>query len=244
MPPAPRVAMVLAAGLGKRMRPYTETLPKPLVRVAGRALIDRVLDRFEAIGVERVAVNVHHHRAKMEAHLAARIGPPIVLSPESELLETGGGVANALPLLGADPFYVANADNLWLDGRTPALLRLASAWDDSKMDALLLLNSGATAFGYDGLGDFFLDPLGRMRRRRGGEVAPFVYAGVNILHPRLVRDIPSPAFSLNLLWDRAQGEGRLWGIVHDGQWFHVGTPDGLAVAEAELGPPRPRAASR
>ena len=244
MPPVPRLSMVLAAGLGKRMRPYTETLPKPLVRVAGRTLIDRVLDRFAAIDIERVVVNVHHHRAQMEAHLAVRVRPPIMLSPESELLETGGGVAHALPLLGPVPFYVANADNLWLDGPTPALLRLASAWDDSKMDALLLLNSGATAFGYDGLGDFFLDPLGRMRRRKGGEVAPFVYAGVHILHPRLVRDVPSGAFSLNLLWDRAQGEGRLWGVAHDGQWFHVGTPDGLAIAEAELGPPRPRAAAQ
>lgn len=235
----PRVAMVLAAGLGKRMRPYTETLPKPLVRVGGRTLIDRVLDRFEAYGVGRVVVNVHHHRGQMESHLRERTRPPIVLSPESDLLETGGGVKNALPHLGAATFFVANADNLWLDGRVPTLVRMARAWNDGHMDALLLLNSGATAYGYEGLGDFFCNADGRLRRRSEREVAPYVYAGVHILHPRLLRKAPDGAFSLNIVWDRALAEGRLFGLLHDGQWFHVGTPEGLAIAEAELGPVRP-----
>ncbi len=235
----PRLAMVLAAGLGKRMRPYTETLPKPLVRVAGRTLVDRVLDRFETYGIERVVVNVHHHRGRMESHLHARPRPPIVLSPESDLLETGGGVKNALPYLGAAPFFVANADNLWLDGRTPTLVRMARAWNDGRMDALLLLNSGATAFGYEGLGDFFCDAEGRLRRRREREIAPDVYAGLHIVHPRLFEHAPSGAFSLNDVWDLALAEGRLFGLLHDGQWFHVGTPEGLAIAEAELGPARP-----
>lgn len=235
----PRVAMVLAAGLGKRMRPYTETLPKPLVRVAGRTLVDRVLDRFEAYGIERVVVNVHHHRGQMEAHLRGRASPPVVLSPENDLLETGGGVKHALPHLGAAPFFVANADNLWLDGCAPTLVRLARAWSDAQMDALLLLNSGATAFGYEGLGDFFCSADGRLRRRHEREIAPYVYAGVHILHPRLLQQAPDGAFSLNIVWDRALAEGRLFGLLHDGQWFHVGTPDGLAIAEAELGPVRP-----
>ncbi|MBI3710746.1 MAG: nucleotidyltransferase family protein [Proteobacteria bacterium] len=231
----PRVAMVLAAGLGTRMRPLTETRPKPLIEVAGRALIDRVLDRFAEFGVDRAVVNLHHHRQVLEAHLRGRAHPRIVFSPEAELLETGGGVAQALPLLGPDPFFVANADVLWLDGRRPALQRLAAAWDDSKMDALLLVHSAITAQGYSGPGDYFVDPLGRMRRRRFGEIAPYIFGGVQVLHPRLLRDAPSGKFSLNLLWDRAQDADRLWAIVNDGLWFHVGTPDDIVRTEAELG---------
>ncbi|MGQ0664275.1 MAG: nucleotidyltransferase family protein [Pseudomonadota bacterium] len=233
---APRRAMVLAAGLGKRMRPLTETLPKPLAPVAGRTLIDRVLDHFAAIGIERVAVNLHHHRAQLEAHLQARLHPTILLSPEPELLDTGGGVMRALPLLGSAPFYVANADIVWRDGGSPALVRLAEAWSEPDMDGLLLLHPAASARGYEGRGDYFLSQRGLARRRQNAEIAPFVFAGVEILHPRLFALAPSGAFSLRLLFDRAEAAGRLWGLVHDGQWFHVGDPEGVAEAEAELGP--------
>lgn len=241
--PLPTVAMILAAGLGKRMRPLTDTLPKPLVPVAGRTLIDRVLDRFAEAGVGRAVVNLHYFRPLLEAHLAGRSAPRIELSPEDELLETGGGVRHALPKLGAGPFYVANADVLWLDGKYPALRRLAAAWNDDAMDALLLLQRTTSAFGYDGPGDYFCDALGRLRRRRGNEIAPYIFAGLQILHPRLFAGSPEGKFSLNRLYDKAQEEGRLWGIVHDGRWFHVGTPEGLAETEAELGIPPPRRAT-
>lgn len=232
--PLPKRAMVLAAGLGKRMRPLTDTLPKPLIPVAGRTLIDHVFDRFAAVGVRDIVVNLHHHRALLEAHLKTRADLSFTLSQEADLLETGGGVARALPLLGDSPFFVSNADTLWFDGATPALARLAAAWDDGTMDALLLLQRTVTAHGYDGHGDYFLDPLGRAVRRRGHQVAPFVFAGVQILHPRLFKDAPSGAFSLNRLYDRAEVAGRLWGVAHDGLWFHVGTPDSIAATEAAL----------
>jgi N-acetyl-alpha-D-muramate 1-phosphate uridylyltransferase len=243
-PAAPRIAMVLAAGLGKRMRPLTETLPKPLLPVLGRTLLDRVLDRFEEAGIERVVINLHYFRDVMEKHLAARQRPPIELSPEPDLLETGGGVKNALPRLGAAPFYAANADILWLDGMSPALARLARAWNDDTMDALLLLQPAVSAIGYDGGGDYFADPLGRLRYRKAHELAPFIYAGVHILHPRLFSGAPEGPFSLKRLWDQAEAKGRLWGVRHDGLWFHVGTPEGLAETEAILGPPRRPAAKR
>lgn len=238
-PHAPRTAMVLAAGLGKRMRPLTDKLPKPLVPVAGRTLLDRVLDRLEAVGVEHVVINLHYFREVMERHLAGRNHPRIELSPEPVLLETGGGVKNALPRLGREPFYVLNADVLWLDGTSPALQRLARAWDDASMDALLLLQSSVAAIGYDGVGDYFADPLGRLRRRRGHELAPFIFAGVQILHPRLFAEAPDGPFSLNRLYDRAEEAGRLWGVRHDGLWFHVGTPQGLVETEALLAAPPP-----
>lgn len=235
----PHTAMVLAAGLGKRMRPLTDKLPKPLVPVAGRTLLDRVLDRLEATGIERVVINLHYFREIMEAHLAGRRSPRIELSPEADLLETGGGVKNALPRLGSEPFYVTNADVLWLDGTSPALQRLARAWNDEAMDALLLLHPTVTATGYDGVGDYFADPLGRLRRRRGNELAPFIFAGVQIIHPRLFANAPDGAFSLNRLYDRAEEVGRLWGLRHDGLWFHVGTPQGLAETEVLLADPPP-----
>ena len=228
----PSVAMVLAAGLGKRMRPLTDTLPKPLLPVAGRTLVDRVLDRFQDAGTARVVINLHHFREAMEKHLVARRQPPIELSFEPSLLETGGGIRNALPKLGGGPFYAANADVLWLDGKVPALRRLAAAWNDAAMDALLLLHPTVSAVGYEGAGDYFADPLGRLRRRRGAATAPFIYAGVQILHPRLFADAPEGPFSINVLYDRAEAAGRLWGIRHDGMWFHVGTPQGLAETEA------------
>jgi MurNAc alpha-1-phosphate uridylyltransferase len=237
----PKRAMVLAAGLGKRMRPLTDTVPKPMVAVAGQPLIDHVLDRFAAVGVRDIVVNLHHLRAKLEAHLAARRDMRITLSPEHELLETGGGVAKALPLLGDEAFFAANADMLWYDGATPALIRLGELWDEENMDALLLMQRTVTAHGYDGQGDYFLDPLGRAKRRRGQAVAPYVFAGVQILHPRLFKDAPQGAFSLNRLYDRAEEAERLYGVAHDGLWFHVGTPDSIAATEAELDymPPAP-----
>jgi N-acetyl-alpha-D-muramate 1-phosphate uridylyltransferase len=230
----PRTAMALAAGLGRRMRPLTETTPKPLLPVNGRTLLDRVLDRFAEMGIERVVVNLHHHRAAMEKHLTARTDLKVQFSPETELLETGGGVKHALPLVGSEPFFVANGDVLWLDGKRPALERLASAWDDANMDALLLVQSGASAQGYEGVGDYFLDQIGRLRRKKLGQVAPFVFAGVQILHPRLFQGAPDGPFSLNLLYDRAEAADRLYGLVHAGPWFHVGTPDDLVATEKEL----------
>ena len=230
----PAAAMVLAAGLGERMRPLTETLPKPLVEIGGRTLIDRVLDRLAAFGVARVVVNLHHHRARLEAHLAARAGPAIALSPEPELLDTGGGVAAALMRLGPDPFFVANADVLWLDGATPALERLADSWRGDAMDALLLLQSTVGARGFEGPGDYFLDPAGRARRRGGALVATHVYAGVALLAPAAFVGAPQGAFPLTRIFDRAEAEGRLWGVAHDGLWFHVGSPEAVAGTEVEL----------
>jgi N-acetylmuramate 1-kinase len=230
----PRRAMVLAAGFGTRLKPITETTPKPMVAVAGRPMIDTVLDRLEAIGVQDVVVNTHHLAEIIESHLRKRATPHIQISREEEILETGGGVTKALPLLGADPFYVINGKIIWLNGKTDALIRLAEAWDDGRMDALLLLQPTATAVGYGGPGDFFLDQLGAIRRRRHWEVAPFVYAGIQILHPRLFKDGPRGAFSLNILYDRAIDAGRLFGLRHDGEWFHVSTPEQLAEVEARI----------
>ncbi len=230
----PTIAMVLAAGHGVRMRPLTETRPKPLIEVAGRTLLDRVLDRLHGAGLRRAVVNHHHLGAMIEAHLAGRGDLEIALSPETALLDTGGGVAKALPLLGERPFFVVNGDVVWLDGTMPALARLATAWDDGKMDALLLLHPVVAAHGYDGSGDYFASPTGLLRRRAEREVAPFIFAGLQILSPKLFAGAPEGAFSLNRLYDKAEAEGRLWGIRHDGEWFHVGTPEGLAEVDEVL----------
>lgn len=228
----PTHAMVLAAGLGMRMRPITEHTPKPLVMVAGRTMLDRALDHLAAVGTTDLVVNTHWLAGCIEAHLAGHA--TITLSHEETLLETGGGVTKALPHLGAAPFYVVNSDIIWTDGATPALKRLAEFWDDGRMDALLLMQPTATAMGYDGDGDFFLDANGLPRRRRDREVAPLLFSGVQILSPRLFRDAPSGKFSLNVLYDRALEDGRLFGIVHDGRWYHVGTPDALPEVESAL----------
>lgn len=226
--------MVLAAGLGLRMRPITEKMPKALVPVAGRTLIDRAIDHLGAAGVEKVVVNLHHLGAMVERHLKHRTTPRIVFSHEPERLETGGGVANALPLLGPGPFFVANSDVLWLNGPTSALERMMERWDDKTMDALLLLHNTVDAYGYQGDGDFFADPLGRLTRRAEREIAPYLFTGVQILHPRLFEGAPTGKYSLNVLYDRAIEKERLYGIIHDGEWFHIGTPEGLAEAEAFL----------
>ncbi|MFN3076961.1 MAG: nucleotidyltransferase family protein [Alphaproteobacteria bacterium] len=231
----PRRGMVLAAGLGRRLRPITDTIPKPMVPVAGRALVDHALDRFAEARVETCVVNLHHKAEVLRQHLQGRTTPHLLFSDETDLLlETGGGVRKALPLLGEAPFYVANADVLWLNGAIPAMTRLADIWDDATMDSLLLLHSCISAYGYEGPGDFFLDPVGGIRRRGEHEVAPFLFAGVQILHPRLFAETPDGPFSLNLLFDRAIEAGRLYGIVHDGAWFHVGTPEALAQVDGWL----------
>ena len=226
--------MVLAAGLGKRMRPITATVPKPLVEVAGRALIDHSLDRLENAGVETAVVNIHYLPQLMRAHLARRRRPPeVLLSDETAgLLDTGGGIRHALPLLGDEPFYLLNSDSFWIEGARPNLRWLAGAWDDARMDVLLLLAPTVRAVGYRGRGDFRMDTNGRLTRRPEREVVPFAYAGAAILHPRLFADTPEGAFSLNVLFDKAAESERLFGVRMDGVWLHVGTPE--AIAEAEL----------
>ena len=226
--------MVLAAGLGLRMRPLTETTAKPLLTLSGRSLLDHALDRLDAAGVSQAVVNAHWQADKVAAAVAGRTAPRIALQREELLLETGGGVARALPLLGEAPFVVANGDSVWLDGPRQALGRMAAAFDPGQMDGLLLVVRGAQVDGEIGQGDFFLDPLGRVRRPRERELAPYVFAGVQILAPGLVRDVPEGPFSLNILYDRAIDSGRLFALVHDGVWFHLSTPPDLARAETAV----------
>lgn len=232
-PIRPKRGMILAAGLGKRMRPVTVATPKPLVEVAGRALIDRGLDRLERAGVERVVVNVHYLAELIRVHVGRRSSPEVVISDErSKLLDTGGGIVKALPHLGEDPFYLLNSDSFWIEGARPNLEWLAGVWRDADMDALLMVASTVRAVGYDGRGDFRMDPAGRLVRRPEREVAPFVYAGAAILHPRLFAGREAEPFSLNLLFDEALEAGRLFGMRMDGLWLHVGTPE--AIGEAEM----------
>jgi len=239
-PIIPRCAMVLAAGLGVRMKPLTDTRPKPLVEVGGKALIDHVLDRLAAAGIERVVVNVHHFADLMEGHLAARLGgrsagPAVFISDErGELLETGGGVVKALPLLGQEPFFLVNSDSIWIEGVKPNLVRLAEAFDPKRMDALLLLAAAAESVGYSGRGDYSMAPDGQLQRRGEREVVPFVYAGAAIFSPTLFVDAPPPPFSLTRLFARAEETGRLHGLRLEGVWMHIGTPAALAEAEAAL----------
>ncbi|NJR79296.1 nucleotidyltransferase family protein [Sphingomonas corticis] len=233
----PKTAMVMAAGLGKRMRPLTATRPKPLVEVAGKALLDHVLDRLRAAGVERVVVNVHYLADALEAHLRHRVdGLEVIVSDErAQLMETGGGLVKARALIGDEPFVCVNSDNLWIDGPTDAIRLLASRWDAETMDALLLMVPYARAHNHRGQGDFRLAADGRITGRRGrNRVAPFVWTGVQILHPRLIADWPAGPFSTNLFWDRAIAAGRAFGQVHQGLWFDVGTPAAIGRTEAIL----------
>jgi MurNAc alpha-1-phosphate uridylyltransferase len=233
----PATAMVMAAGLGKRMRPLTATRPKPLIEVAGRSLIDHVLDRLKAAGVAKAVVNVHYLAGSLEAHLSNRVqGIEIAISDEREaLLETGGGVTHALPLIDADPFLVINADNFWIDGPVDTLRLLASGWDEARMDALLLVVPHARANCHSGRGDFHMDAAGALRRRKPHGVAPFVYTGIQILSKRLFEgEIPDGPFSTNILWDRAIAAGRCFGAVHQGLWFDIGRPENIARTEAIL----------
>ncbi|WP_312490099.1 nucleotidyltransferase family protein [Sphingomonas sp.] len=231
----PHTAMVMAAGLGKRMRPLTATRPKPLVSVAGKPLIDHVFDRLIAAGIERAVVNVHYLADQLEAHLRDRFPQvEIIISDEREqLLETGGGLVKARSLLGEDPVLVVNSDNLWIDGPVDAIRLLSSRWDDAAMDALLLMVPLARAHNHKGHGDFHLGPDGRITTRRApNRVAPFSYTGLQILHPRLIVDAPEGPFSTNMFWDRAIEAGRAFGQVHQGLWFDVGTP--RAIPQTEL----------
>ena len=227
-------AMVLGAGLGTRMG--ESPLPKPLVALAGKALIDHVLDRLAEAGIKRAVVNVHHRADLIERHLRLRTRPAIAFSDErTALLDTGGGVKKALPLLGPGVFLINNADSLWIEGVGGNLARLAAAWDEARMDCLMMLSPLARSHGYSGRGDFALESGGRIRRRQvEQEILPFAFTGVSLAHPRLFADSPEHAFSLNEVWNRAIGAGRAYGLRMEGVWMHVGTPAALAEAEGIL----------
>jgi MurNAc alpha-1-phosphate uridylyltransferase len=228
----PQTAMVLAAGFGQRMRPLTDKMPKPLVPVAGKPLLDHVLDRLADAGVTRAVINVHYLAEQIERHVATRARPQVTISDErGVLLDTGGGVIKALPLLGDAPFFHINSDTIWIDGVRPNLTRLAEHFDAATMDGLLLLAPSAGSIGYDGRGDFKMAPDGRLRARPERDVAPFVYAGAAILSPRLFDGAPQGAFSLTKLFARAIEAGRLHGLRLEGLWMHVGTPGAIAQAE-------------
>lgn len=231
-------AMLMAAGLGKRMRPLTATRPKPLIQVAGQPLIDHALDRIEEAGIRRTVVNVHYLADAIEAHLRARAkrtGAEYIISDERvQLLETGGGLVKALPLLGDQPFLCAASDNLWLNGPFDSIRQMAALWDPAIMDVLLLMVPHAHATGHKGPGDFHMDGMGRVTRRRPGRMAPFVFTTLQIISPALIADPPSDHFSTNIFWDRAIAAGRAYGMVHSGLWFDVGTPEAIALVEAGI----------
>ena len=232
---APKVAMVMAAGLGTRMKPLTDDRPKALVEVGGKALIDHVLDRLADAGVERAVVNLHAFADRLEAHLKRRTRPHIEFSDErGQLLETGGGLKHARPLLGEDPIFVANIDSVWTEDGPPALGELAAGWNPDTMDARLLLTPTLEAMGFDGPGDFFLEPDGRLRRRGDAPTAPYAYIGMQILKPQIIDGEAPGAFSLYPTWARLIGEGRAYGAVLQGQWMHVGDPGARDAAEARL----------
>jgi MurNAc alpha-1-phosphate uridylyltransferase len=231
----PASAFVLAAGKGERMRPLTSARPKPLVPVAGKPLIDHVLDRLTNARIDRAIVNVHYLADQIEEHLSGRKSPKISISDErGELLDTGGGVVRALRRLGPDPFLIHNSDSIWIEGMGSNLDRLIRTWDDTRMDSLMLLAPVATSIGYDGPGDFQMDPAGRLTRQSGARLAPFVFTGVSIAHPRLFEGAPKGPFSLNRVWNRAIDAGRLHGLRLEGIWMHVGTPDAIDEAEKAI----------
>ena len=232
----PETAMVMAAGLGKRMRPLTATRPKPLVEVAGTTLLDHVLGHLAGGGVKRAVVNVHYLADALEAHLGkSSTGLDIIISDErAGLLETGGGLMKAKALIPDDPFLCVNTDNYWVDGPVNTFRLMASHWDDTKMDALLLLIPLARAHNHHGRGDFLMDPLGKISRRLTGRIAPYVWTGIQMLSKRLLVDPPADKFSTNIFWNRAIAQGRAFGIVHQGLWFDVGTPAAIARTEAAL----------
>jgi MurNAc alpha-1-phosphate uridylyltransferase len=228
--------MLMAAGLGKRMRPLTAATPKPLVRVAGRPLIDRALDRLDEAGVAKAVVNVHYLADAIEAHIGSRAAPKVTFSDERDLLlETGGGMVKAhgaglLP----DPFFACNADSIWLDGPRNAFADLSVAWDPERMDALLLVVTHARAYNFDGTGDFYMDGSGRLTRKLPGRIAPFIYTGIQLVSHRLLREAPEGKFSTNTLWNRAIEEERLFGLAFTGHWYEVGTPAHIRPTEAAL----------
>lgn len=227
--------MILAAGLGTRMRPLTNTVPKPLVKVLGKPLIDHVIDRLAGAGIERIVVNVHHHAGLLKEHLAKRKDVEILISDESErVLGSGGGIFKALPLFDGAPFFVHNADSIWVEGYGSALSRMMTRWNPERMDALLLVASLVNAIGYEGPGDFLMDADGQLSRVPEQRLSPFAFPGVQIIHPRFFDGCHAGDFSINPLWDRAIAQGRLFGIRLDGVWMHVGTPDALRQTEDHL----------
>jgi MurNAc alpha-1-phosphate uridylyltransferase len=227
--------MVLAAGLGTRMRPLTDDRPKALVQVAGKPLIDHMLDRLADAGAATAVVNVHYFADTLETHLKLRDDPRILISNERDLLlETGGGLKKARPLLGEEPIWAANIDSVWTETGAPALTELAEAWDPKKMDACLLLAPLEHSLGFDGKGDFFLENGGRLSHRGNRPAAPYAYIGVQIIKPQAVDDGPDGPFSLFGVWMRMIAQGRLYGVVLDGFWMHVGDPEALKAAEARL----------
>ncbi|MFD1697225.1 nucleotidyltransferase family protein [Roseibium aestuarii] len=229
----PSKAMILAAGIGKRMRPLTATTPKPLIEVNGKSLIDHGMDRLAAAGVKTCVVNVHYLADLVEVHVKRRRDMEVLISDERDaLLETGGGIRKALPLLGDEPFFQMNSDTAyWIEGVKPNLEHMIDAWDESRMDALLLVAETVNAVGYAGRGDFDMDMNGRLTRRKERGVSAFAYAGVTILHPRLFEGAPEGAFSMNRLFDKAIEEERLFGVTMEGIWLHVGTPEAIRAAE-------------
>lgn len=228
-------AMVLAAGYGQRMRPLTLTRPKPLVEVSGKPLIDYGFDRLRLAGVETAVVNVHYLGHQIENWAKRQVTPRIIISDErAEILDTGGGVAKALPFLGEEPFFVLNSDSFWVDDGEPALDRLRAAWDDATMDCLLLLSPLERTIGYDGAGDFVLGDDGRLARRAATSGTPLAYIGGYLVSPRLFAGVPQGSFSMNVLWDKAIAERRLFGLRHLGRWLHVGTPEAIPLAEQAL----------
>ncbi|HWE16433.1 MAG TPA: nucleotidyltransferase family protein [Hyphomicrobiaceae bacterium] len=241
MPAEVKTAMVLSAGLGTRMAPANSTLPKPLVQLCGKALIDHVLDRHVEAGIERAVVNVHYKADLIEAHLEGRRAPRIEISDERDrLLDTGGGVKRALPRLGPGVFLIHNSDSVWIEGVGLNLARLFDAWDGACMDCVMLLAVASQSLGYQGRGDFAFEADGRIRRRVEQEIVPFAFTGVSLAHPRLLDDSPEGVFSLNAVWDRAIAAGRAFGLRMEGTWMHVGTPDALAQAEQRLALARQR----
>ncbi len=230
-----RTAIILAAGLGQRMRPLTDTVPKPLINVAGQPLIAYAVDALRAAGVQQAVVNVHYRADQIESWAKTVANPRLVISDEcAEILDTGGGILNALPLLGRDPFFVLNGDGFWLDGTTPALSNLAHFWRDADMDCLLLTVPLGRTTGFDGRGDFVADAEGRLARAPKDAENPVAYIGGYLVHPRIFAGVTQRKFSMNKLWDVAISEGRLFGLVHGGHWFHVGTPGAIAMAETRL----------
>jgi N-acetyl-alpha-D-muramate 1-phosphate uridylyltransferase len=228
-------AMVLAAGFGTRMRPLTETIPKPLIKVSGRPIIDHVFDHLRTAGVGHAVVNAHYLPEQLIAWSKTVVEPRVSISDETDaILDTGGGVARALPMLGSEAFFVLNSDSFWIDRGTPALARLKAEWDPDRMDCLLLLIELGMTTGYEGAGDFELASDGRLKRRVPGSTTALTYIGGYLVHPRLFKDLPRDAFSMNLLWDRAIAAGRLFGLAHQGRWLHIGTPEAIAKAEEVL----------
>ncbi len=231
-PSMPKKAMVFAAGLGTRMRPLTDTMPKPLIKVSGKTLIDHTLDRFEQAGVETAVVNVHYFADQIERHLASRVAPHVVISDERDkLLDQGGGIRKALPLLGPDPFFLCNTDAFWVAGARDNLAALAEHWAPDKMDILLLVAASASSIGVDWPGDFTMDPDARLERRHERQVAPFVYTGVGIIKPELFASQNAEVFRLAPFFFEAAAKGRLYGQRLDGLWLHVGTPEAIVDAE-------------